>query len=632
VYSMNRNASKRYLVCQQHRFRYVVMVMIFGLCATQALAQCREQQKLSDPDPFPLDHFGESVSVSGNTVITGAWRDDCASGIDCGAVYVSRFNGVSWELQQKLTASDAASGDSFGSGIFLNGNTAIVGAHGDDCAAGSSCGSVYMFRFNGTSWVQAQKLTASDAAASAHFGQYVSLSGDTAVVGAGGVGCAAGLGCGAAYVFRFNGTSWVQAQKLVASDAGKDDLFGGGVAISGDTIAVGAFNDECADGRCGSAYVFRFNGASWQQEQKLTASDAADRDYFGRFIAVSGGTVMVGAHFNDSAYMFRFNGASWQEEQKLTASDSPPAGELFYFGASVSLSGDRALVGAPSHNCAAGRSCGLAYLFRFDGTTWVQEHTLTASDERADHDFGLSVSVSGDITVVGGPVNQISMRPGDLGSIYMFDFSSNAASPLAATAPHDITKDRYLSFDPSNNPGQMTALRVTRVGSSASVYVSCTLQNAGVDGMFSELVQTAEFCEWTDSVIHVRGCEIVPGNQYMIEATLDDVIFTCPLQINTTVPQFSAHRQFGDLVGAFVGGVWTAPEGVVTSNDIVAVVQKFRQLDTAPHLSRVDNDGQTPNGIISGSDILREVIAFSGGDFSFGTTGCLTGTCVPICP
>ncbi len=195
-----------------------------------------------------------------------------------------------------------------------------------------------------------------------------------------------------------------------------------------------------------------------------------------------------------------------------------------------------------------------------------------------------------------------------------------------------ITKDRYLSFDPSSNVEKTTAIRVTRTGSSAPWYVSCSLQNAGIDGMLTELLQAPEYCEWTDSVIHVRGCEIVPGNEYFVEATEDNVIFSTPLQMFTTAPQANANRQFGDLVGGLASGTWTAPDGIVSANDIVAVVQKFQLLSSAPHLSRVDNDGQTPNGLISGSDILREVIAFAGGDFGFGVTNCLVGKCVPSCP
>ncbi len=213
-----------------------------------------------------------------------------------------------------------------------------------------------------------------------------------------------------------------------------------------------------------------------------------------------------------------------------------------------------------------------------------------------------------------------------------FDCFDQLNAPLPAPAPFDVTKDRYLSFDPSTNTGRFSALRVTRLGAATPWYVSCTLQDAGIDGKLSTLVQNAEFCDWTDSVIHVRGCEVVPGNEYLVETTLDNVTFSSSLSILTTAPQISASRQFGDIVGTLVAGVWTAPDGLVTTTDIVAVLQKFQLLTSAPHLSRVDNDGKSPNGIIASADILRAAIAFAGGDFGFGVTDCLTGTCVPNCP
>ncbi len=206
------------------------------------------------------------------------------------------------------------------------------------------------------------------------------------------------------------------------------------------------------------------------------------------------------------------------------------------------------------------------------------------------------------------------------------------APPGPVPPPFDFTKDRYLSFDPSTNAGQFTALRVMRVSSPLPWYVSCVLQDVGADGKLSELVTAAEFCDWTDSVIHVRGCEVVPGNEYLVEATTDDVVFSSSLSLLTTAPQIGASRQFGDVVGALVAGAWTAPDGIVTVSDITSVVQKFQLLTSAPHISRIDNDGKTPNGILASNDILRAVIAFAGGDFGFGVTNCLTGTCVPSCP
>ena len=405
--------------------RCMLVAFVLGLGATQALAQCEEEKKLTASDGALGDQFGYSVSVSGDTAVVGASEDDCAAGGACGAAYIYRFNGTSWVEVQKLTASDAGLVDSFGTSVSLSGDTVIVGAYGDDCAAGDRCGSAYVFRFNGTSWVEEQKLTASDAAADDEFGAAVSLSGDTAVVGA---PENLNRGGGSAYVFRFNGVAWIEEQKLTASHAKPLDKFGDQVSASGDTILVGAPLRDCAAGEnCGAALVYRFDGTSWVEEQYLTVKDADAGDRFGKSVSLSGDTALVGADGYDcasvtacgSAYVFRFNGISWIEEGILTASDERP---LSQFGFSVSLNGDTAVVGAPADFCAGGflPFCGSAYIYRFNGTSWVEVQKLTASDAGLEDLFGISVSVSGETALVGAKWNDC---PAGIacGSAYVFD-------------------------------------------------------------------------------------------------------------------------------------------------------------------------------------------------------------------
>ena len=401
-----------------------VVAMLVGLTSSTS-AQCMEQQKLTASDAAMGDYFGSSVSVSGQTALVGAWRDGCAAGDSCGSAYVYRFNGAIWVEEQKLTASDAAAGDHFGISVSISKNTAIVGARWNDCTVGSHCGSAYVFRFNGTSWVEEQKLTASDPARLDQFGGSVSVSGNIVVVGAHVADCSAGNDCGAAYVFRFNGTDWVEEQKLSASDAAPFNWFGFSVSVSGDTAVVGAWFNDCAAGNdCGAAYVFRFNGTSWVEEQKLTASDPARRDQFGGSVSVSGNIVVVGAHVADcsagndcgAAYVFRFNGTDWVEEQKLTASD---AGGGDNFSRAVSVSGATVVVGAWFDDCEIGEDCGSVYIFRFNGTSWVQEQKLTSSDASAGDQFGVSVSVSGDTAMVGAGLANCTADDG-CGSVYVF--------------------------------------------------------------------------------------------------------------------------------------------------------------------------------------------------------------------
>lgn len=184
---------------------------------------------------------------------------------DCGSAYVFRFNGTAWVEEQRLTATDAARADHFGNSVSISGDVAVVGARTDGCQVGDWCGSVYVFRFNGTRWTEEQKLTATDAAPDDMFGTSVSVIGDMTVIGASRDACSVGwhsLECGSAYIYRFNGTSWVEEQKLAASDTAADDHFGTSVSMSEELVVVGTapwFSECIADRACGAVYVFHLD-------------------------------------------------------------------------------------------------------------------------------------------------------------------------------------------------------------------------------------------------------------------------------------------------------------------------------------------------------------------------------------
>ena len=299
----------------------------------------------------------------------GAWLDDDA-GSTSGSAYVFVRGGGSWSQQAKLTAADAAAGDQFGLSVSVSGDTAVIGAFGDD-DAGSTSGSAYVFVRDGGSWSQLAKLTAAGAAAGDQFGLSVSVSGDTAVVGAFGDDDA-GSTSGSAYVFVRDGGSWSQLAKLTAAGAAAGDQFGRSVSVSGDTAVIGAWLDDDGGSNSGSAYVFVRGGGSWSQQAKLTAADAAAGDQFGFSVSVSGDTAVVGAAGDDdagstsgSAYVFVRSGGAWSQQAKLTAADAA-AGDLF--GWFVSLSGDTAVIGAFGDD-DAGSNSGSAYVFVPEDTT-----------------------------------------------------------------------------------------------------------------------------------------------------------------------------------------------------------------------------------------------------------------------
>src|SRR6266540_2641401 len=208
-----------------------------------------QHQKLEASDPAAFDGFGFSVAISGETVVVGALFDDGAAGLQQGSAYVFARSGGVWTQQQKLLASDAAAGDAFGESVAISGETVVVGAQFDDDVAGDNQGSAYVFARSDGVWSQQQKLLASDAAAGDSFGVSVAISGETVVVGAPFDAGAAGNSQGSAYVFARSGGVWSQQQKLEASDAALGDQFGFSVAVSAGTVVVGEHDDSGAAGR-----------------------------------------------------------------------------------------------------------------------------------------------------------------------------------------------------------------------------------------------------------------------------------------------------------------------------------------------------------------------------------------------
>jgi hypothetical protein len=241
----------------------------------------------------------------------------------------------------------------------------------------------------------------------------VSLSGDLALVGDPNNNNTRG----AVYVFSFNGITWKQQAKLVASDAAENDYFGSSVSLSDGRAVVGA--PKHLSSETGAVYVFIRDGATWTQEAKLAASDGVAGDGFGSNVALSGDRVLAGAQFATTqfeqagaAYVFAFDGTAWNQQAKLIATRGM-ANDLF--GCSVSLLGDHALVGAFGGNS---NNAGAAYLFTFDGTTWNQQAKLIASDGAAFDSFGSAVSLSTNRGLVGAPDNLGNGSGG--GAAYIF--------------------------------------------------------------------------------------------------------------------------------------------------------------------------------------------------------------------
>jgi drug/metabolite transporter superfamily protein YnfA len=452
------------------------------------------------------DGFGYSVALSGDTVVVGAPEEfSAATGVDgdqddnsasySGAAYVFVRTGSAWSQQAYLKASNSEEHDRFGVSVALSGDTVVVGAPEESSAAtgvdgdqndnsAPASGAAYVFVRVGSAWSQQAYLKASNSEEYDSFGASVALSGDTIVVGAPEESSAATdingdqndnseYGSGAAYVFTRAGGTWSQQVYLKASNTEEYDRFGRSVALSGDTVVVGApeessaatgVNGDQSDNSAfysGAAYVFVRAGGIWSQQAYLKASNTEEYDSFGVSVALSGDTIAVGApeessiatgvdgvqnddsaSYSGAAYVFVRTGGIWSQQAYLKASNTE---EYDSFGVSVALSGDTVVVGAPEESSAATGvdgdqndnseySSGAAYIFVRAGGTWMQQAYLKTSNTEEYDRFGSSVALSGD-TVVVGTMGESSVATGVDG-----DQDDNSA-PASGAA--------YVFFSPS---------------------------------------------------------------------------------------------------------------------------------------------------------------------------------------
>ncbi len=385
-----------------------------------------------------------------------------------------------------VKASNTNAGDYFGSAIAISGDTLVVGAklegsnatgingnQADNSAKWS--GAVYVFVRSGTTWSQQAYIKASNTSSDDFFGGSVAISGDTIVVGASDESSSAtGINgdqtnenapsSGAAYVFVRSGTTWSQQAYLKASNTDAWDQFGASVAISGDTIVVGATTESSkasgVDGdqtdnshTSGAAYVFTRTGSSWTQQAYLKPSNPDALSAFGASVALSDRTIVVGAPGESTdatgvngkpstttkpgsgaAYLFVQDGATWSQAAYLKA-PSPHADDRF--GWSVALSGDTAVVA--SYNGTQWN--GAVYVFVRSGQTWNQQANLKVANTASDDGFGYSVAIAGDVIAIGVPWedsnatgidgNQANNSAVDAGAAYVFLRSQTSWSQAA---------------------------------------------------------------------------------------------------------------------------------------------------------------------------------------------------------
>jgi len=407
----------------------ILLSSILLSCATLPIAQ----RKLLASDGSPGDFFGYSVALSGDTALIGAFNDDDERGIDVGSAYVFTRIRNSWTQQARLTAIDGVTGDTFGGNLALSDDIAVIGAIRDD-DRGENSGSVYVFRRVGDDWSHHTKVVAVDGAEGDAFGQAIALANGVLVVGAP-HDDDRGDSSGSVYVFKRIGPAWRQDAKLTASDGSAGDVFGISVALSKDTIVVGAdLNDEIAP-NAGAAYVFTRSESGWKQQAKLTAADGAEADIFGVRVALAGDTALISARRDDdevmgkdagSAYVFVRDATTWRQQAKLIAPDGAADDR---FGRSVALVDDTAVVGAMFQD-EKGENSGAVYVFTRSGEAWALQAKRTAADGAADSVFGWSVATSRNLALVGAARN--NEKGDEAGAAYILNIPVNSVPDAIA--------------------------------------------------------------------------------------------------------------------------------------------------------------------------------------------------------
>jgi hypothetical protein len=426
----------------------IATVAVAALCVGTAHAEVPLSFKVIPSDGAANDGFGGTVSLDGDTLLVGSAANDSN-----GAAYVYDRNlggAENWGEVKKLTASDGAVNDRFGTSVDLSGDIGLVGAILSTSA--TEKGAAYLFSRNlggSDNWGELKKLTASDGAIHDQYGAAVTVDGTTAIVGAFNQGNS-GLpgvfdGTGAAYVYYKDSggaDNWGEVKKITAATPEGESRFGRSLSLHGDSVVIGAPNENTSASDSGSVFVFDRNegGAdNWGQVKEIIPADIAGRDSYGASVDIYGDRIIVGSLADDdlgsasgSAYIFERNegGANnWGQVKKLLASDGA-AGDSF--GRSVALFGDYALVGSVGDGGApdpAPESSGAAYLYyRNEGGpgAWGEVGKFVASERVLLDFFGASVAVQGNTIVVG------ASRDDGHGSAYIRTIPEPSSVVLAA--------------------------------------------------------------------------------------------------------------------------------------------------------------------------------------------------------
>ena len=315
-----------------HRFLALTFASLGSLTsATLGQDETYDIDRIIAPDANVNDEFGNAIALDGKDLLVGAWKDDDGTGVETGSVYVYRSTATGWRMLQELRGSGTRHLDRFGSSVALAGDLAVVGAIGVSKLRGAA----YVFRRTGTTWIEEQKLWDSNGIQWDHFGADVATDGNIVAVAVTENG-APGRVC----IYRHNGTSWVQTEQISGFET---NSFGTSIALSGNRLLVGDPVAPVNGMVAGAAFVYRWTGSSWNFEAKLVPQTSWDGNLFGSDVDLDGTRALVGSRGRGvgACYTFDFDGTAWSETDLFFSFSASG------IGTSVDLQGDRAVAGAP---------------------------------------------------------------------------------------------------------------------------------------------------------------------------------------------------------------------------------------------------------------------------------------------
>lgn len=416
------------------------MSVAIGVLSLLAQICVVEQAKLSGSDSTHYDRFGCDLDLDQDRLVVGAeFNRPIAIGTQTGSAYVFDLVGGTWQEVAQLVPSIPVAKGQFGHAVACDDALVAVGAPMvTQTAVPGGRGLVYVYTKGATTWSQHALIDPADSLADG-FGGDLALSGDTLLVGAQDAGSGA---TGLAYVYVKSGATWVQQAQLSASDAAPATYFGCSVALKGDTALVASGRADGAQPGSGAVYVFTRSGTTWTETHKLTASDGQTNDWFGITLGFDGSTIAVGAIYADTGavtdhgavYAFGWTGQQWQEQHRFR-----PRGyaKYEYAGCAAAVDGAHLVFSTP-HEV---QTPGFVHLATRSGAQWEQHLKLSSSDNWClpgnpciPSLLGSALDLEGSRLMAGAPGAEVAGLQ-QIGAVYVYDAQMSGPQPTFYCTP-----------------------------------------------------------------------------------------------------------------------------------------------------------------------------------------------------